>query len=74
MSLACPVCRQGVTREEHRFVCKGAECRRAYIIRDGIPLFLESESQVLSSASELKAQASTLRSKVDGYLRHVRAN
>ena len=31
-------------------------------------------SQVLSSASELKAQASTLRSKVDGYLRHVRAN
>ena len=30
-------------------------------------------SQVLSSASELKAQASTLRSKVDGYLRHVRA-
>ena len=30
-------------------------------------------SQVLSSASELKGQASTLRSKVDGYLRHVRA-
>lgn len=33
-----------------------------------------TSSQVLSSASELKAQASTLRSKVDGYLRHVRAN
>ena len=30
-------------------------------------------SQVLSSASELKNQATTLRSKVDGYLRHVRA-
>lgn len=30
-------------------------------------------SQVLSSASELKGQASTLRSKVDGYLRHVRS-
>lgn len=31
-------------------------------------------SQVLSSASELKLQASTLRHKVDGYLRHVRAS
>lgn len=31
-------------------------------------------SQVLSSASELKGQASILRSKVDGYLRHVRAS
>jgi methyl-accepting chemotaxis protein len=31
-------------------------------------------SQVLSSASELKGQASTLRNKVDGYLRHVRAS
>lgn len=30
-------------------------------------------SQVLSSASELKAQAATLRSQVDGFLRHVRA-
>lgn len=30
-------------------------------------------SQVLSSASELKAQAASLRSQVDGFLRHVRA-
>ncbi|ANY19466.1 Methyl-accepting chemotaxis protein 4 [Tsuneonella dongtanensis] len=30
-------------------------------------------SQVLSSASELKGQAATLRSQVDGFLRHVRA-
>jgi methyl-accepting chemotaxis protein len=31
-------------------------------------------SQVLTSASELKGQAATLRSKVDGFLRHVRAD
>lgn len=30
-------------------------------------------SQVLSSASELKGQAASLRSQVDGFLRHVRA-
>ena len=30
-------------------------------------------SQVLSSASDLEAQASTLRSKVDEFLRHIRA-
>jgi methyl-accepting chemotaxis protein len=32
-----------------------------------------TSAQVLSSASELKVQAAGLRSKVDGFLRHVRA-
>jgi uncharacterized protein YbaR (Trm112 family) len=47
ITLACPVCRKGLLREEQRFVCRGAECRRAYLIRDGIPLLLESEATVL---------------------------
>ena len=45
--LACPVCRKGLLREEHRFVCRGPDCRRTYIIRDGIPILLESEATVL---------------------------
>jgi uncharacterized protein YbaR (Trm112 family) len=47
--LACPVCRAGLVREEQRFVCRGPECRRAYLIRDGIPLLLESESVMLTA-------------------------
>jgi uncharacterized protein YbaR (Trm112 family) len=47
--LACPVCRTGLLREEQRFVCRGPECRRAYLIRDGIPILLESEATVLTS-------------------------
>ena len=48
--LACPVCRQALGRAEERFICRGPECRRAYLVRDGIPLLLESESVVLESA------------------------
>jgi uncharacterized protein YbaR (Trm112 family) len=48
IGLACPVCRKGLLREEHRFVCRGPDCRRAYLIRDGIPILLESESTVLA--------------------------
>lgn len=46
--LACPVCRTALFREDSRLLCRGAECRRAYAIRDGIPLLLESESTVLN--------------------------
>jgi len=48
ISLACPACRNGLLREEQRFVCRGPDCRRAFLIRDGIPILLESESTVLS--------------------------
>ncbi|HVJ86329.1 MAG TPA: Trm112 family protein [Caulifigura sp.] len=48
VQLACPVCRTALAREEHRFVCRGPDCRKAYPIRDAIPLLLESEANTLS--------------------------
>ncbi len=47
--LACPVCRTPLARGEQQFICRGPECRRAYAIRDGIPLLLESESVMLTA-------------------------
>jgi len=42
--LACPACdsRPPVRLEENRLVC--TECRRAYPIRDGIPIMLVDEA------------------------------
>jgi len=54
IALACPVCRNEYVRDDQRFVCRGPDCRRAYVIRDGIPILLESEATVLS-AQEWKA-------------------
>jgi hypothetical protein len=42
--LACPACK-GVelTFEETRIICRG--CRKAYPVRDGIPVMLISEAE-----------------------------
>jgi uncharacterized protein YbaR (Trm112 family) len=59
--LACPACRsslkierlpdppQGADAEE--LVCTNAECRRAYPVRDDIPVLLVDEARVLPSGS-----------------------
>ncbi|HLC41544.1 MAG TPA: Trm112 family protein [Methylomirabilota bacterium] len=40
--LACPACKGSLLFEETRIIC--AACRKAYPIRDGIPVMLISEA------------------------------
>jgi len=40
--LACPVCKKPVELREDRLVC--AACRKAYPIRNGIPIMLIEEA------------------------------
>ena len=43
--LACPACRSDVVlNDENRLVC--VQCRRAYPIRDGIPVMLIDEASI----------------------------
>jgi uncharacterized protein len=41
--LACPACKGTLIFEETRIICQA--CRKAYPIRDGIPVMLISEAQ-----------------------------
>ena len=41
--LACPACKGGLVFEETRIICPA--CRKAYPIRDGIPVMLISEAE-----------------------------
>lgn len=45
--LACPACRAKIAEDAERsaLVCSG--CRRAYPVRDGIPVMLVEESTIL---------------------------
>ncbi len=49
--LACPDCKSPLLLDGERLICKKAECRRAYAIRDDIPIMLIEESQVLDRAA-----------------------
>ena len=43
--LACPFCKSDVVlKDENRLVC--VQCRRAYPIRDGIPVMLIDEATI----------------------------
>lgn len=42
--LVCPACKQPLVHEAERDVLKCAACRRAYPIRDGIPILLIDEA------------------------------
>ena len=44
--LACPACKGDLIFEETRIICE--RCRKAYPIRDGIPVLLEDEARTLS--------------------------
>jgi uncharacterized protein YbaR (Trm112 family) len=39
----CPACKGDLLFEEHRIICPA--CRKAYPIRDGIPVMLISETE-----------------------------
>lgn len=41
--LACPVCKGDLQFEETRIICRA--CRKAYPIREGIPVMLISEAE-----------------------------
>ena len=43
--LACPACKGDLVFEETRIICP--KCRKAYPIRDGIPVMLEDEARRL---------------------------
>jgi uncharacterized protein YbaR (Trm112 family) len=47
--LACPDCKTPVVLDGERLVCCKSDCRRAYPIRDDIPIMLIEESQALES-------------------------
>ena len=44
--LVCPACKGNLIFEETRIICQA--CRKAYPIRDGIPILLEEEARTLS--------------------------
>jgi len=41
--LACPACKGDLLFEETRIICPA--CRKAYPVRDGIPIMLEEEAE-----------------------------
>lgn len=47
--LACPDCKTPVVLEGDRLVCRKNECRRAYEVRDDIPIMMIDESKVLET-------------------------
>ena len=55
--LACPDCKTPIVLEGERLVCRKSECRRAYAIRDDIPIMMIDESQVLEPSEWEKVMA-----------------
>lgn len=47
--LVCPVCKGKLEAEESRLICRA--CRKAYPVRDGIPVMLVEEAKSLEGAS-----------------------
>lgn len=47
--LACPVCKKPLALNEERGILKCGQCRRAYPIRDGLPILLVDEAVVEES-------------------------
>ncbi|MCC6444441.1 MAG: Trm112 family protein [Armatimonadetes bacterium] len=48
--LCCPACKESLEEKEDRLVCRG--CRRAYPIRDGIPVMLIDEATIEGKPQE----------------------
>jgi uncharacterized protein YbaR (Trm112 family) len=58
VTLVCPSCRSSLLRQGARFVCRDRDCRRAYPIKDGIPLFLVQDAAILDEEDWLTIAAS----------------
>ena len=48
--IVCPACKSKLVKQPDALVCTKDDCRRHYPIRDGIPIMLIDESQVLSES------------------------
>lgn len=48
--LVCPACKEEVVLKNNKLVCK--KCRRAYPIKDGIPIMLIEEAQIEEEEEE----------------------
>lgn len=47
--LACPKCRSAVKQDGDHLQCQNQECRRRYPIRNGIPIMLIEEAEIMPS-------------------------
>jgi uncharacterized protein YbaR (Trm112 family) len=45
--LVCPVCRTSVREVNNALVCTNVACRRRYPVREGIPIMLIDEAEVV---------------------------
>ena len=52
--LVCPACKGDLRFEETRIICPA--CRKAYPIRDGIPIMWPDEARDLNAATVLPAE------------------
>lgn len=48
--LVCPACHSDLAGGPARLICKSAECRLEFEIRDGIPVMLVDEARAMSVA------------------------
>lgn len=46
--LACPDCRSGLKETGDKLLCTNPGCRRQYDVRNGIPIMLVEDSQVIT--------------------------
>jgi hypothetical protein len=43
--LACPICKKAIVEEKEELICRA--CRKAYPVREGIPVMLIDEAREL---------------------------
>ncbi len=48
--LACPVCKGGIELHKERIICRA--CKKAYPVREGIPVMMEAESEPMEENDE----------------------
>ena len=46
--LVCPSCRSNLFIDKQSVVCRSAECRRKFLVKDDIPVMLADDAQTLS--------------------------
>lgn len=53
--LACPICKKGLVEEKEELLC--LSCRKAYPVRDNIPIMLVDEARDLEKMPAAKKGA-----------------
>ncbi|MBI5872931.1 MAG: Trm112 family protein [Candidatus Omnitrophica bacterium] len=47
--LACPICKRSIVEEGNELICRA--CKKAYPVRDGIPIMLIDEARDLEKTN-----------------------